>query len=375
MGHVLLEKVVKHYGDVQAVKSVDLEIRDKEFMVFVGPSGCGKSTLLRMIAGLEDITGGKISIDGVCVNDMPPKNRDISMVFQNYALYPHMNIYENMAFALKLRKMPKEQIDAKVRSAAKMLGIENLLDRRPGQISGGQRQRVALGRSVVREPRVFLMDEPLSNLDAKLRVQMRAELKLLHQRLQTTFIYVTHDQVEAMTMGDRLVVLRDGIIQQVDSPLTLYNKPANLFVAGFIGSPAMNNMRGRLTRVEGKLKVVSDCGASLTVAPEHDNELLQPYINKTVVLGIRPEHINDAKLMKNLPADAENVITTNVRVTELLGSETMIFANAFGSDMIAKVDSETKSVAGDAITLWFDMKKAHFFDAETEKSIFFPART
>src|SRR6056297_684836 len=298
MAGVFLENITKRYDDVVAVKDANLEIKDKEFLVLVGPSGCGKSTTLRMIAGLEDITEGTIKIGDEIVNDVAPKDRDIAMVFQNYALYPHMNVYDNMAFGLKLRKEPKDLIDKRVNEAAEILGIEELLDRKPKKLSGGQRQRVALGRAIVREPKVFLMDEPLSNLDAKLRVQMRTELSKLHDRLKTTVIYVTHDQTEAMTMGDRIVVLKDGFIQQVDDPLTLYNQPENIFVAGFIGSPAMNFMDAKIDEEDGKYYIDGD-GSFRIIIPENRMEKfpeINNYVGKEVVFGIRPEDLVDSSI-------------------------------------------------------------------------------
>src|SRR5690554_686499 len=297
MASVTLERVTKRFGNVIAVDEASLEIRDKEFLVLVGPSGCGKSTTLRMVAGLEDVTEGNIYIGDRLVNDVPPKDRDIAMVFQNYALYPHMDVYNNMAFGLKLRKFPKSEIDRRVKEAARMLGIENLLDRKPKQLSGGQRQRVAVGRAIVREPKVFLMDEPLSNLDAKLRVQMRAELSKLHRRLEATVIYVTHDQTEAMTMGDRIVVMKDGFIQQVGAPLEVYEKPVNVFVAGFIGSPAMNFMEGVLRR-DGETYFIDAKTFKLPIPAEKAASIknLGKYVDKQVVLGIRPEDIEDAAL-------------------------------------------------------------------------------
>jgi len=304
VAQVILQHVTKRFGNVVAVNDANLEVRDREFIVLVGPSGCGKSTTLRMVAGLEDITEGNIYIGETLVNDIPPKDRDIAMVFQNYALYPHMDVYNNMAFGLKLRKLPKSEIDRRVKEAARMLGIENLLDRKPKALSGGQRQRVAVGRAIVREPKVFLMDEPLSNLDAKLRVQMRAELSKLHARLQTTAIYVTHDQTEAMTMGDRICVLRDGVIQQVGAPLDIYGHPINMFVAGFIGSPPMNFVNGVIKKSGDDL--IFDSGTfKLTIAPDRVRQIksLPAYVDKEVTFGIRPEHIEDAKLS---PGDASN---------------------------------------------------------------------
>lgn len=369
MAKVTLKGVTKKYGDVVAVKAIDLEIKDKEFLVLVGPSGCGKSTTLRMVAGLEEISEGTIEIGDTVVNDIPPKDRDIAMVFQNYALYPHMDVYNNMAFGLKLRKIPKDEIDKRVKEAARILGIENLLDRRPKQLSGGQRQRVALGRAIVREPKVFLMDEPLSNLDAKLRVQMRAELSKLHDNLQTTIIYVTHDQTEAMTMGDRIVVLKDGIIQQVDDPLTLYNKPANMFVAGFIGSPAMNFLNARLKR-EGDNFYVDGGSFNLKVPQEKVNEFpkLKQYEGKEIVLGIRPEDISDVAVSE-FTVTADNSFTSQVEVVEPMGYEINLYLNIGKNSIIARVDPGSKAKVGDNIKVAINTSKVHIFDVETEPQL------
>src|SRR5512136_1416787 len=295
MASVTFDHVYKRFGDVVAVNDLNLQVEDKEFLVFVGPSGCGKTTALRMLAGLEEITQGEIRIADRVVNDVPPKDRDIAMVFQSYALYPHMSVYDNMAFGLKLRKTPKEEIKKRVSKAAETLGIENLLDRKPRQLSGGQRQRVAVGRAIVREPKVFLFDEPLSNLDAKLRVETRANLSKLHQQLQTTFIYVTHDQVEAMTMASRIAVINKGLLQQVDTPQMLYDKPDNLFVAGFIGSPAMNFFKTTLVRQDGKLFV--DGGSFKVEVPASHKQAYSNYVNKPVIMGIRPEDIHDPNFL------------------------------------------------------------------------------
>lgn len=370
MAGVTLNNVTKRFGEVVAVKGIDLEIRDKEFLVLVGPSGCGKSTTLRMIAGLEEISDGAIQIGEVVVNDIPPKDRDIAMVFQNYALYPHMDVYNNMAFGLKLRKFPKEEIDRRVKEAAKILGIENLLDRKPKQLSGGQRQRVALGRAIVREPKVFLMDEPLSNLDAKLRVQMRAELSKLHDRLQTTVIYVTHDQTEAMTMGDRIVVLKDGVIQQVDDPLTLYNKPKNMFVAGFIGSPAMNFLNATIVAdgdnyyIDGevfKIKIPED--------KVQAHPAVKDFVKKDIVFGIRPEDINDA-LVSDIEVTDDNSLTAEVEVVEPMGSEIYLYLALNNHSIIARVDAGSKAKVGDKIKVAIDTSKMHIFDATTEIVVF-----
>lgn len=368
MADLSLRHIYKIYsGDVTAVKDFNLEIKDKEFIVFVGPSGCGKSTTLRMIAGLEEISKGELYIGGKLVNDVEPKERDIAMVFQNYALYPHMTVYDNMAFALKLRKAPKEEIDRKVRDAAKKLDIEHLLDRKPKALSGGQRQRVALGRAIVREPKVFLMDEPLSNLDAKLRVQMRTVISKLYQDLETTFIYVTHDQVEALTMGTRIVVMKDGIVQQVDTPLNIYNAPSNLFVAGFIGSPQMNLLNGRAVEEGGK--VYCNFEGNKIELPAEKAKVLKDkgYINKEVVFGIRPEHLSDSEELVN-SADG-NTISGDVEVVERMGSESFIYFKAGNTSMTAKVEGSTKFEPKDKIKLHVQNDKIHVFDKESELRI------
>ncbi|MBO8142828.1 MAG: sn-glycerol-3-phosphate ABC transporter ATP-binding protein UgpC [Firmicutes bacterium] len=368
MARVVLEGVTKRYGSVTAVNNANLVIEDEEFVVLVGPSGCGKSTTLRMVAGLEDITEGNIYIGDRLVNDVPPKDRDIAMVFQNYALYPHMDVYNNMAFGLKLRRFPKAEIDRRVREAARMLGIEDLLHRKPKQLSGGQRQRVAVGRAIVREPAAFLMDEPLSNLDAKLRVQMRAELSKLHNRLRTTTIYVTHDQTEAMTMGDRIVVMKDGFIQQVGAPLEIYENPNNVFVAGFIGSPAMNFLNAVLKQ-EGD-DVIVDCGAFNVRVPESrvaKSPRIREYLNKRVIFGIRPEDIDDAQMVpEERRAEA---ITARVDVTEPMGSEVYVYLSVGEHSFIARFDSATKARDGEPHQVVFNMDKMHLFDAETELAI------
>ncbi|MEJ6952135.1 ABC transporter ATP-binding protein [Natronospora cellulosivora (SeqCode)] len=371
MASVTLTDVVKQYDEVVAVNKANLKIRDKEFLVLVGPSGCGKTTTLRMVAGLEEITSGTIEIGDTVVNDIPPKDRDIAMVFQNYALYPHMDVYNNMAFGLKLRKFPKDEIDRRVKNAAKILGIQNLLDRKPKQLSGGQRQRVALGRAIVREPKVFLMDEPLSNLDAKLRVQMRTELSKLHDRLQTTCIYVTHDQTEAMTMGDRIVVLRDGFIQQVADPLTLYNQPVNMFVAGFIGSPAMNFLDAKLVK-EGNTYYLDGAGSfKVAILDEHveNNPQIKEYLNKSVVFGIRPEDLEDASVSED-EATEDNSYTASVEVVEPMGSEIYLYMSVQDHSMIARVDSQSEAKVGDEVKLVVNRANMHVFDAETEEVIF-----
>ncbi|HBT49857.1 MAG: ABC-type sugar/spermidine/putrescine/iron/thiamine transport system ATPase component [Caldanaerobacter subterraneus] len=368
MAEVVLKHVHKVYpGGVTAVKDFNLEIADKEFIVLVGPSGCGKTTTLRMIAGLEEITSGELYIDGKLVNDVPPKDRDIAMVFQNYALYPHMTVYDNMAFGLKLRKVPRAEIDRKVKEAARILGLEELLNRKPKALSGGQRQRVALGRAIVRNPKVFLMDEPLSNLDAKLRVQMRTELKKLHERLQTTFIYVTHDQTEAMTMGTRIVVMKDGVIQQVDEPQVIYDYPNNLFVAGFIGSPQMNFIDARLENRDGKVYATFK-GYSILVPEGILKRLKDPsYIGKEIVLGIRPEDLHDEEVF--LEAYPEAVVEAKVEVTELMGAETYLYLDVNGVSLTARVDPRTRAKSGDVIKIGFDVNKLHMFDKETEMTI------
>jgi len=368
MADVVLKHVYKVYpGGVTAVKDFNLEIQDKEFIVLVGPSGCGKTTTLRMIAGLEEISSGELYIDGKLVNDVPPKDRDIAMVFQNYALYPHMTVYDNMAFGLKLRKVPRAEIDRKVKEAARILGLEEYLNRKPKALSGGQRQRVALGRAIVRNPKVFLMDEPLSNLDAKLRVQMRTELAKLHDRLQTTFIYVTHDQTEAMTMGTRIVVMKDGVIQQVDKPQTIYDYPNNLFVAGFIGSPQMNFIDARLENKNGKVYATFK-GFSILVPEGILKRLKDPsYVGKEIVLGIRPEDLHDEQVF--LEAYPEAVVEAKVEVTELMGPETFLYLDVNGVSLTARVDPRTRAKAGDVIKIGFDINKLHMFDKETEMTI------
>ena len=370
MASLKLNHIYKIYsGNVTAVSDFCLDIEDKEFIVLVGPSGCGKSTTLRMVAGLEEISEGELYIGDRLVNDVAPKDRDSAMVFQNYALYPHMTVYDNMAFGLKLRKKPKDEIDKLVREAAKILGIEQLLNRKPKALSGGQRQRVALGRAMVRNPAVFLLDEPLSNLDAKLRVQMRTEITKLHQRLQTTFIYVTHDQTEAMTMGDRIVVMKDGLIQQVDTPQNLYDYPANLFVGSFIGSPQMNFFDAKLVkRADG---VWAEFGSNAIKVPDAKVRKLvdESYIGKEVVMGIRPENLDDAPEYVAEHADAK--FKVHVEVTELMGSETYLYLSTSGKEenVIARVDPRTATRTGDNIEVAMDTSRLHFFDKETEETI------
>ncbi|WP_017753969.1 ABC transporter ATP-binding protein [Calidifontibacillus oryziterrae] len=365
MASIRLEHIYKTYNkNVIVVTDFNLQIHDKEFIVFVGPSGCGKSTILRMIAGLEEITKGDLFIGDQRMNDVPPKERDIAMVFQNYALYPHMNVYDNMAFGLKLRKVEKGEIDRRVKEAATILGLEQYLDRKPKALSGGQRQRVALGRAIVRDAQVFLMDEPLSNLDAKLRVQMRAEILKLHQRLHTTTIYVTHDQTEAMTMATRIVVLKDGFVQQVGTPTEVYNQPENVFVGGFIGSPAMNFFKG-IVKEDGAFE---SAGATIKIS-EDDMKRLQAkgYINKEVILGIRPEDIHDEP--EFLKISANTVVKVKIDVVELTGAEMILYSKLGDQDLLARIDSRIAITSGQEIALGIDMAKAHFFDKESEVRI------
>ncbi|MDF2814398.1 MAG: sugar transporter ATP-binding protein [Paenibacillus sp.] len=371
MAGVRLSHVVKKYPGAaeDTVKDFNLDIKDKEFLVLVGASGCGKSTTLRMIAGLEEITSGELYIGDRLVNDVAPKDRDIAMVFQSYALYPHMNVYQNMAFGLKLRKFKKAEIDARVRQAAKILDIEVLLDRKPKALSGGQRQRVALGRAIVRDPQVFLMDEPLSNLDAKLRVQMRAEINKLHKRLETTVIYVTHDQTEAMTMGDRIVVMHQGIIQQAATPEEIYNFPVNMYVATFIGSPSMNLITGSLTESDGKVRFKAT-GVDV-VMPDGKAQLLKEkgYVGKEVMFGVRPEDIHDEPIF--LDGSPNSIVNGNIEVVENLGHEMQLYLNGIGPNpVVARLNSRTPFKDGMSVKLAFDMNKVHLFDKETEKNIF-----
>jgi multiple sugar transport system ATP-binding protein len=372
---VVLENVSKIYpGGVKAVDNVNLEIHDQEFMVLVGPSGCGKSTTLRMVAGLEEISGGNVYIDGRRVNDVPPKDRDIAMVFQNYALYPHMTAYTNMAFGLMLRKYPKTEIDARVREAAQILGItDEQLQRKPKALSGGQRQRVAVGRAIVRKPKAFLFDEPLSNLDAKMRVQMRAEISKLHNRLRSTMIYVTHDQVEAMTMGDRIVVMKDGVIQQVDDPISLYDHPKNLFVAGFIGSPPMNFFRGTIRQRANGLwftEKTGDDGRNDGFSVRIEDQMagrLTFYVGKAVVFGVRPEDINDKRLIAQ--ANPDQIVRSTVDVVEPMGAEIYLHLNTGSHTFVARVSSRETTDENQPIDVVFDMRKCHFFVAQTEQVI------
>jgi multiple sugar transport system ATP-binding protein len=382
MASVRLNELTKEFKEVVAVNKLTLEIRDKEFLVLVGPSGCGKTTALRMVAGLEEATSGEILIGDRVVNDVSPKDRDIAMVFQNYALYPHMSVYDNMSFGLRLKRLPtgkpwplntkraftKQEIDRRVNEAARLLGLENLLQRKPKQLSGGQRQRVALGRAIVREPKVFLMDEPLSNLDAKLRVQTRAELIKLHRRLGITTIYVTHDQVEAMTMGDRIAVLNNGLMQQCDTPLNLYNHPANIFVAGFIGSPAMN-MAPVSVKPQGD-GFVADAGSFQVELPRAMAEQIKPQVGKDCVLGIRPEDIYDKSLEGLVKPTAGNVVKVGVDVVEPLGNDVEMYLTVGDQQMIAMIDNKTKARSGDQIDVIFDMEKSHLFDKGTEAAVY-----
>jgi multiple sugar transport system ATP-binding protein len=365
MASVTYDHVTKRFGDVIAVNDLSIHIADREFLVFVGPSGCGKTTSLRLLAGLEELTSGNILIGDRVINDVAPKDRDIAMVFQSYALYPHMTVYDNMAFSLKLRRTPKAEIDRRVKEAAGILGIEALLDRKPKQLSGGQRQRVALGRAIVREPAVFLMDEPLSNLDAKLRVQTRAELSKLHQRLATTFIYVTHDQMEAMTMGTRIAVMKDGILQQLDSPQKLYDEPSNVFVAGFIGSPSMNFFEATIVDEDSKLFV--DGGTfRLRIPPSKANALL-PYKGKEVIFGIRPENIHAKPYVP--PEVTIGDMKVDVDVTERLGNEILLYLLSGKKSLVARVDPRTPARPGDQIEVAVNMDNVHFFDPQTEMAI------
>ncbi len=365
MASVTYDHVTKRFDEVVAVNNLNLEIEDMEFLVLVGPSGCGKSTALRLLAGLEEITEGEIKIGDRVVNDVAPKDRDIAMVFQSYALYPHMSVYDNMAFGLKLRDYPKDQIDDRVKNAAEILGITNLLERKPRQLSGGQRQRVALGRAIVRDPQVFLLDEPLSNLDAKLRVQTRAEITKLHKRLETTFIYVTHDQVEAMTMASRIAVMNHGVLMQVDTPQNLYDSPDNLFVAGFIGSPAMNFFNAELVQEGGDILVKTDSFA--VKVPDHRKPALQGHLGKPVIFGLRPEDIHDPNFAPP-KIIAQNVEAT-VDLTELMGNEIFLFLQSGETEFVARVDPRTSYKMGDKATMAFNMDNMHIFDKETEQVI------
>ena len=364
MASVTYDHVTKRFGEMVAVDDLDIKVDDKEFLVLVGPSGCGKTTALRCLAGLEEISDGKIMIADRVVNDVAPKDRDIAMVFQSYALYPHLSVFDNMAFGLKLRKVPRDEIKKRVEKAAGTLGITELLTRKPRQLSGGQRQRVAVGRAIVREPKVFLFDEPLSNLDAKLRVQMRAEISKIHQQLQTTFIYVTHDQMEAMTMATRIAVINKGKLQQLDTPQNLYNYPANLFVAGFIGSPAMNFFRAKI-RKNGTL--VADAGEFSVPLASSKAKAFEPYVGRDVYVGIRPENIHDAEFV---PANTESAkVPTRVDVTELMGNEILLYLVTGKNTFVARVDPRSKMRVGDKADVVFNTEKFHVFDAATEQAI------
>ncbi len=378
MASLSLKNVYKRYpGGVTAVSDFNLEIKDKEFIILVGPSGCGKSTTLRMVAGLEEISEGEVYIGDRLVNDVAPKDRDIAMVFQNYALYPHMTVFDNMAFGLKLRKTPKDEIRRRVEEAARILDIEHLLERKPKALSGGQRQRVALGRAIVREPKVFLLDEPLSNLDAKLRAQMRTEISKLHQRLGTTFIYVTHDQTEAMTMGTRIVVMKAGFIQQVDTPQNLYLYPCNLFVAGFIGSPQMNFIESKILKegsdffVEfGSEDTKTRAGVKYKIklpADKNKDNCLEAYVGKEVIMGIRPEHVHNEEDL--IETHKDGIVEANVEVTELMGAETYLYMNCEGQTINARVAPTNTARPGDRIKIALEPTKIHLFDKDTEVTI------
>jgi multiple sugar transport system ATP-binding protein len=365
MASVTYRNVFKRWGDVTAVNNLNLDIKDKEFLVLVGPSGCGKSTALRLLAGLEEISDGEILIGDRVVNDVPPKDRDIAMVFQSYALYPHMSVYDNIAFGLKLRKTPKDVIDRKVKEAAERIQIGQLLDRKPKALSGGQRQRVALARAIVREPAVFLMDEPLSNLDAKLRVQTRAEISKLHKALDTTFIYVTHDQVEALTMADRIAVMRDGVLQQLDSPQNLYDHPRNVFVAGFIGSPSMNFFDATVTGTKDEMYI--DTGGFRVRVPAKYIQSLSTHLGKKIIFGIRPEDIHAAQYV---PAAVNGqTVKGNVEVTELMGNEIFLYLEANGVSFIARVDPRARAASGEAVEVVFNMDNMHAFDPASQDAI------
>jgi len=365
MASVTYENVVKKFGDNTVLHNINIAVQDKEFLVLVGPSGCGKSTALRCLAGLEEITAGRILISDREVTNIAPKDRDIAMVFQSYALYPHMSVYDNMAFGLKLRKTPKAEIDRRVKEAADMLGIAHLLGRKPKQLSGGQRQRVAVGRAIVREPAVFLFDEPLSNLDAKLRVETRAQISKLHQRLQTTFIYVTHDQVEAMTMAARIAVMKDGVIQQLDTPQTLYDRPDNVFVAGFIGSPAMNFFESRLAQSDGK--VIVDAGSFNVTVPENRVGPYRAHVGKPVIFGVRPEDIHDPHYAP--PGIHQALVETNVEVTELMGNEVFLYLKTGEDNFVGRVDPRSQARVGHKVQIAMNLDNMHLFDKETEQAI------
>lgn len=375
MSNIVLKNVCKSYDrEHMAVKDFTLEIPDREFVIFVGPSGCGKSTTLRMIAGLEEISGGELWIDGQLCNYVEPKDRDLSMVFQNYALYPNMTVYENMAFSLRVRKQPKEEIDKKVHEAAKMLGIEHLLDRRPAALSGGQKQRVAIGSAIMRRPKAFLMDEPLSNLDAKLRAQMRVELAKLHKELKTTMIYVTHDQTEAMTLGTKIVVMKDGIIQQADTPENVYRHPLNKFVAGFIGAPSMNFLETMVTEKDGVVYLEAEGGVSLRITGENEIILRRSYLGKMVILGLRPEDLQEEETARmHQICQQENKVEAFVELREMIGAEAYLHLNTGRNTFTARVPSEVPVAAKKMISLYADMEKAQIFDPFTEENIRYPS--
>ena len=365
MASVTYDHVTKKFGDVTAVNNLDIRIEDKEFLVLVGPSGCGKTTALRCLAGLEDVTEGRIFIEDRVVNDVAPKDRDIAMVFQSYALYPHMSVFDNMAFGLKLRKTPKAEIKRRVEHAAGILGIRDLLERKPRQLSGGQRQRVAVGRAIVREPKVFLFDEPLSNLDAKLRVETRANISKLHQQLATTFIYVTHDQVEAMTMATRIAVMNFGLLQQIDTPQNLYDRPDNLFVAGFIGSPAMNFFGANIHKSDGKLFV--EAGAFKVQIPENKVAVYGPHVDKPIIFGISPKNIHDPQYAPH--GIHAQPVEANVEVTELMGNEIFVYLSSGEHNYIARVDPRSRYHMGEKSQVVFNMDNMHIFDKATERAI------
>ena len=366
MADVRIKNVTKVFaGDVIAVNNVSLDIADKEFVVLVGPSGCGKSTTLRMVAGLETITRGQVFINGQMVNDVPAKSRDIAMVFKNYALYPHMSVYDNLAFGLRLRHFPDKEVERRVRETAEILGITDRLKRKPKELSGGERQRVAVGRAIVRKPKVFLFDEPLSNLDAKLRVQMRMEIQKLHNRLQSTMIYVTHDQVEALTLGDRIVVMKDGLIQQIADPISLYESPLNKFVAGFIGSPPSNFLKGKITPRNGELYFVDE-GIRLKILKQY-HDRLAAFVNENIIMGIRPEDVYDKLFAQD--ASEEFIITATVELVEPMGSEIYLYFSVGRNNFIARVSNQDTATANQDLQLVFDMSKAHFFDPRTEKAV------
>jgi multiple sugar transport system ATP-binding protein len=365
MPGVTYEHVTKRFDRVVALNDLTLDVKDKEFLVLVGPSGCGKTTALRCLAGLEEVTNGIIKIGARVVNDIAPKDRDIAMVFQSYALYPHMTVYDNMAFGLKLRRVPRPEIDRRVKEAAEVLGLTDMLKRQPRQLSGGQRQRVALGRAIVREPQVFLLDEPLSNLDAKLRVQTRADISKLHQRLQTTFVYVTHDQTEAMTMASRIAVMRDGILQQLDTPQVLYDRPTNVFVAGFIGSPSMNFFDAKINRSDSTLFI--DAGAFAVQVPSDKAQRYTSLVGKEVIFGIRPEHIHDPQFAP--PGIIAARVESRVDVTEPMGNEVFLYLVAGEHTFIARVDPRTRARMGDRLEVSFDMSQIHVFDRETQVAV------